>query len=327
MFLLLLLFPAADPRHCRFARSVSRVIRKIRRDIAAGVTVVGLGNWGTSLVHALLGAGIPLREVIVRARRAGFRAQELPVTTFDHARLDAAILWLCVPDSAISIVARRIAERVARRAGKLSDQIVVHSSGALNVQVLEPTAEAGASVASVHPVMTFPSRDPVSLQGVPFGIEANALTGRKLRSIVRRLGGQPFVVPGSGKAIYHAAGTLASPLLVAHLAAACQAASLAGLPPRQVRSLIEPIVQATLKNVFSKNVSKSFSGPLARGDVATIDLHLRALTEHPILADVYRSLALFSLGSLPVHNRQRLRHVLESSTSRRGTKGSANRST
>jgi predicted short-subunit dehydrogenase-like oxidoreductase (DUF2520 family) len=160
--------------------------------------------------------------------------------------------------------------------------------------------------------MSFPTRNQVPLQGVPFGIEADAATRRILNAIVRQIGGRPFAIHGSGKALYHVAGMLSSPLLVSHLVAAQQAAALAGLSPRQARRLIEPIARATLDNVFLRGAGKSFSGPIARADVETIRLHLQALEPHPMLAGVYRSLAHFALDALPSPGKTEVRRLLRS---------------
>jgi predicted short-subunit dehydrogenase-like oxidoreductase (DUF2520 family) len=158
--------------------------------------------------------------------------------------------------------------------------------------------------------MSFPTRTPVPLEGVPFGVEADAPSRRILNSIVRRIGGRPFAVRTANKALYHAIGVLSSPLLVSHLAAAQQTAALAGFTSRQARHLIEPIARATLDNFFLRGAGKSFSGPIARGDVQTIRLHLQALEPHPILAGVYRSLALYALEALPAPGRKELRASL-----------------
>jgi predicted short-subunit dehydrogenase-like oxidoreductase (DUF2520 family) len=279
------------------------------------VSIIGPGNWGSSLAHALVANGVPLLEVVVnaaRGRSAGYgkRARALPLITLDRARLDADILWLCVPDAAIAQVTRRLVQQVAARGSKLEGQIVVHSSGALSGQVLERAARDGASVASVHPLMSFPTRTPVSLQGVPFGVEADAASRRILNAIVRRIGGRPFAVQGSSKVLYHVVGMLSSPLLVSHLVAAQQVAELAGFSTRQAQRLIEPIALATLENVFLQGSGKSFSGPIARGDVETIRLHLRALKPHPMLAGVYRSLALLALDVLPSPGKRAIRRLL-----------------
>ena len=282
------------------------------------VSIIGPGNWGSSLAHALRAAGVPLHEVIVPAQSGrsvvsyGKRARALPLTTLGHAQLEADVLWLCVPDAAIAQVTHRLVERVAARGSTLKGQIVVHSSGALSGQVLRAAAHAGASVASVHPVMSFPTRTPVPLQGVPFGIEADAARRRILNTIVRQIGGRPFAIHVSSKALYHVVGMLSSPLLVSHLAAAQQAAELAGLSPRQARRLIEPIARATLDNVFLRGAGKSFSGPIARADVETIRLHLQALEPHPMLAGVYRALALFALDALPSPGKTQVRRLLRS---------------
>jgi predicted short-subunit dehydrogenase-like oxidoreductase (DUF2520 family) len=105
-------------------------------------------------------------------------------------------------------------------------------------------------------------------------------------------------------------GMLTSPLLVSLIAAAEQTAHLAGLAPPQARRLIEPIAQATLKNIFSQGLANSFSGPIARGDMAAIHLHLEALLPHPMLTDVYRSLALYALEALPAQHPEELRRIL-----------------
>jgi predicted short-subunit dehydrogenase-like oxidoreductase (DUF2520 family) len=286
--------------------------RSARAAAVPSIAVIGAGNWGTSLVHALHKAGFPLSEVVVpRSRSIPKMPRGFPVTVLNRAALDASILWLCVPDSAIAEVTRRLVQRVAKRPKQLSGQIVVHSSGALNTSVLSPAARAGASVASVHPVMSFPTRTPIELTGVPFGLEADASARHKLNAIVRGIGGVPFALTSSAKALYHAVGMFASPLLVSLMAAAHETAELAGLSSLQAKRVIEPIARASLVNFFSKGKANSFSGPIARGDLETIHLHLQALLPHPILADVYRSLALCALDTLPARKAKEIRRVLQ----------------
>ena len=86
------------------------------------IAIIGLGNWGTSLAAALTRARIPLSEVIVRRRKP---SSSLPTVSWKNAALDARILWLCVPDSAISDVAAQIARHRAGLGGEgLRGQIV-----------------------------------------------------------------------------------------------------------------------------------------------------------------------------------------------------------
>ena len=80
------------------------------------VSIIGLGNWGSSLAHALGVAGVGLHEVIVPSVRSAVGnkklARTLPMTTLDRAQLDADVLWLCVPDAAIARVTGRLVKRV-----------------------------------------------------------------------------------------------------------------------------------------------------------------------------------------------------------------------
>ena len=280
------------------------------------IAVIGMGNWGTSLAHALARSGVPLQERVVSPGRPRAASASAGVA-FDKARLTADILWLCVPDAAITRVARQLAQRLVK--GKR--QIVVHSSGALTAATLQAAAMAGASIASVHPLMSFPTRTPVSLHGVPFGVEADAATRRRLNAVVRQIGGRPFAIPtaggAAGKALYHAAGMLASPLLVSHLVAAQQVAELAGFSPGEARRLVEPIARATLDNVFRKGAQESFSGPIARGDLPTIRLHLQALQSHPMLGEIYRSLGLYALDVLPAPARKAMLGLLRAKSGSR----------
>jgi predicted short-subunit dehydrogenase-like oxidoreductase (DUF2520 family) len=280
------------------------------------VSIIGLGNWGTSLAAALTRTSTPPCEIVVRRKRP-----KASTVTWNKARLDARILWLCVPDSAIP----KAAAQIARRRPDLHGKIVVHSSGALAVDALDPARRAGAAVASVHPAMTFPGRHPVPLDGVLFGVEASDPAARRtLDDLVRRLGGRPFNISSRYKALYHAAGTLASPLLVSELAAAIEAARLAGLDRRNAIRWVESLATATFRNLFTRGPARSFSGPFARGEAGTIQLHLQALQKHPILAALYRSLAVYAVDSLPVQNSSALEQVLntpvkqESKLKRRG---------
>jgi predicted short-subunit dehydrogenase-like oxidoreductase (DUF2520 family) len=289
---------------------------KVPSGMQPSVSLIGLGNWGSSLARALTDAEVPLHEVVVRGRRSARKSvRALPLINLDRARLEADVLWLCVPDASIAQVTARLVKRVADRG--LQGQIVVHSSGALSAGVLQAAAKTGASVGSVHPLMSFPTRTPVTLKGVSFAVEADAASRRVLNPLVRRIGGRPFAIKAASKALYHAVGVLSSPLLVSHLAAAHEAAARAGFSPRQARRLIEPIARASLDNFFRNGPAKSFSGPIARGDVETIRLHLQALKPHPILASIYRSLALYALDTLPSLGRKAGRKTLQASLRRK----------
>jgi predicted short-subunit dehydrogenase-like oxidoreductase (DUF2520 family) len=259
-----------------------------------GVAVIGLGNWGSSLASALDACGL-LAEC-VHARRRGSRI-----------RLDARVLWLCVPDAAIASTA----EWIVHQREDLRGQIVVHSSGALDRSVLAVAERAGARTASVHPMMSFPTRRVVALKGTRFAVEAaDAATRGELFALVQRLGGRPFAIDGRGKAMYHAGAMFGSPLLVATLAAGVRAMREAGIGEKEALALLGPMAAATVANVQKQGLARSFSGPLARGDAATVKLHREALKNHPLVAHVYDSLAQLAVRNLPSANRAAIEAAL-----------------
>jgi predicted short-subunit dehydrogenase-like oxidoreductase (DUF2520 family) len=286
--------------------------------IRKGIAVIGAGNWGSSLAAGLVAAGIPLLEVVVRSGR-GRRAKAGGVATvsWETAKLDAELVWICVPDGEIAGVAERIADRRADLGDDLRGQVVVHSSGALTIAALEAVRLGRAGVGGIAPVFSFPTRKPVDLRGVMFIVEPGAGLDRKLTGLVRKLGGRPVRISPESKVLYHAAATMASPLLVSALQAAVATAALAGLTRRDAGAVVRVLAETSLRNFFSQGAERSFSGAFARGDAETVELHLRALLEHPTLDHVYAALARNSLESLPVRNGLELGRVLDSAELKR----------
>jgi predicted short-subunit dehydrogenase-like oxidoreductase (DUF2520 family) len=259
-----------------------------------GAAVIGLGNWGSSLAAALDDAGLLLESVHARRRMS-------------RPKLDAQVLWLCVPDAAIATTA----EWLAAQRGDLSEQIVVHSSGALDRSILAAAERAGGRTGSVHPMMSFPTKRVIGLRGTRFGVEAaDTATRKRLFALVRRLGGRPFAIDGDGKAMYHAGAMFGSPLLVATLAAGVRAMRASGIGEEEALALLGPMAAATVANVQKQGLARSFSGPLVRGDAATVKVHRKALTKHPLVAQTYVALAGIAAQDLPSADRHAIQAAL-----------------
>jgi predicted short-subunit dehydrogenase-like oxidoreductase (DUF2520 family) len=211
-----------------------------------------------------------------------------------------------VPDSAIASAAESLAE-----AANWSGKVAVHSSGALTSDELAMLRRRGAAVASVHPFMTFVRGSQPSLVDVPFALEGDQKALRATRAIVRDLGGQPFTIRKPHKAAYHAWGMFASPLLTALLAASERVAVAAGVSRKAARKRVLPILKQTLANYAILGAPGAFSGPIARGDVATVKKHLSILRGVPGAREVYLALARAALRDLPAKNRSGLEKILK----------------
>jgi predicted short-subunit dehydrogenase-like oxidoreductase (DUF2520 family) len=199
-------------------------------------------------------------------------------------------------------------------------KVVLHPSGALASDELQALRRRGAAAAAAHPLMSFVRRSSPRLAGVPFAIEGDAAAVRAARSIVRSLGGEAFPLRRKDKALYHAWGAFASPLLIALLATAERVAMAAGVgSTTAARRRMLPILEQTLRNYGTLGPEEAFSGPLVRGDVATVQRHLRGLAKVPAAREVYLSLARAALQALPARNRELLEKALSAPGGKRTT--------
>lgn len=223
-----------------------------------------------------------------------------------RAKVGAEIVWFCVPDGAIA----GAAESLVGAAG-WSGKVALHSSGALTSDELSVLRKRGAAVASVHPMMTFVRGSRPPLAGVPFAIEGDPKAARAAQTIVLELGGLPFTIRKEYKEAYHAWGMFASPLLDALLAVSERVAVAAGVRRKAARERMLPILRQTLANYARLGAAASFSGPIVRGDVATVAKHLKVLREVPGAGEVYTALARAALRDLPAKNRTALMRMLK----------------
>ncbi len=215
--------------------------------------------------------------------------------------LTGDILWITVPDDVIAGVAHALA-----RSGEGKGKIVFHSSGALTSDDLAPLRAKGAKVASVHPMMTFVRGEVPNMTGVAFAIEGDAAAARVARLIIQDVNGRPLTIKKENKVLYHVFGSFGSPLVIALMAAMEEVALAAGIRKREIQQVIHPLLQQTLRNYFKCDAAAAFSGPLARGDVATVRKHLASLKKLPQMREVYLALAKTASRTLPVRNRQNI---------------------
>ena len=216
------------------------------------------------------------------------------------------MIWFCVPDSKITEAAREYSGR------EWNGKIVFHSSGVLTSDALQSLRVRGASVASVHPLMTFVRGSVPDLSGVTFAMEGNPRAVRVARRVVRDLGGEMLLLRKPDKTAYHAFATMICPLLVALLASAEEAAVLAGISREQARRRMLPIIAHTLRNYSQLGPKKAFTGPLVRGDAETISLHLQTLAALPAAREAYVALAKAAVEYLPTKHRSKLVALVES---------------
>jgi len=273
------------------------------------VSIVGAGNVGSVLAPALRHAGYAVLEIVVRDNPASIRRGKrvarisgAKAVTEADATFSADVIWICVTDDAIASVARALARR---RDVDWHNKIVFHASGALTSDELKPLKKRGAAIASTHFMQSFVPGSNPSL-AVPFAVEGD----KKAASVALRIGtalsAKPFVIRKQSKVLYHAMGFFSSPLVIIALSLSESVGRKAGLDSKQIESVIRPMFSRTAENYLKKGSAGAFVGPINRGNIATVQKHLRDLKRIPEAHAAYVAMGRAALKLLPVKNRKQL---------------------
>jgi predicted short-subunit dehydrogenase-like oxidoreductase (DUF2520 family) len=243
------------------------------------LALVGPGRAGTTIALALLELGWHARSV------AG-RAPDAPSTTSAAACLGADaslvsdagrgadLVIVATPDRAIEAAARTVGASLE------PDALVLHLAGSKGLDVFGSLLEVRADVrvGALHPLQAFPS----ATMGIERlrGAWAAVAGDPQTTELARVLGMRPFELPDAARAQYHASNHLVALLgQVERLAMAC------GVP----FEAFAPLVRSSVADAFGIGPARALTGPVARGDLATVETHLATLD--PGERDAYRTLA------------------------------------
>jgi predicted short-subunit dehydrogenase-like oxidoreductase (DUF2520 family) len=231
------------------------------------IAIVGAGRLGTALATALNAAGLRVEGPYGRGVR--------PRGT------DAVLL--CVPD----------AEIAAAAAATAPGPLVGHCSGATGLDVLADHEGFG-----LHPLMTVPrGATPERFKGA--GCAVAGTTPRALAAateLATTLGMRPATVADADRAAYHAAASIASNFLVTLEGAAERLAATTGVQREQ----LAPLVRAAVEDWAARGAADALTGPIARGDEATVARQRAAVEERvPDLLDLFDAMVAATRKLVP----------------------------
>jgi predicted short-subunit dehydrogenase-like oxidoreductase (DUF2520 family) len=185
----------------------------------------------------------------------------------------AEVILLAVPDDAITAVAARIRE------APLARTTVLHCSGLRDRSALAPLQDAAAGLGSFHPLQTLAGdREAAERLRAAYAVlegDPTALAmGRRLAQV---LGMEAIELEAASKPAYHAAAVIASNYSVTLADVAAAVARAAGVPPEAAARIFLPLMAGTVTNLLDFGPTGALTGPIRRGDVGTVQAHLRAL--------------------------------------------------
>lgn len=229
---------------------------------------------------AIVGSGRAAGAIALTAFRRGHT-----ITSIEGRNLDAVadlgtlldvspgipdLCILAVSDTAIPEVASSIADR-ARPVQ------TVHVSGAVPVDALAPVAATGVQTGSMHPLQTLPDarRGAARLEGSWMAITAEDPLRGTLGGLAVSMGCRPFDLSDDVKPLYHAAAAAAANYTLTTLDLAMELFEAAGVPFEAAR----PLLDAIIANAFDLGPAAALTGPVARGDVATVASQLAAIRD------------------------------------------------
>jgi predicted short-subunit dehydrogenase-like oxidoreductase (DUF2520 family) len=225
--------------------------------MSLGLAVTAAGHQ----VVAVVGRG----DISRSAERLG-----ATVVVGDQPMPAADLLLVAVDDGAIGEVAAIVAPRATELRG------AVHLSGAVRVAALQPFTARGMAVGAFHPLQSLPDPDrgAQALSGSAVAITASdPVLHEMLERLADDLGMKPFDLPDDRRALYHAAASMASNAVGASLLLAERLFGAAGVDPAVARPLVEKVVAHS----FAGGAAAALTGPVARGDMATVAAQIEAV--------------------------------------------------
>ncbi|HXA43387.1 MAG TPA: DUF2520 domain-containing protein [Candidatus Solibacter sp.] len=254
------------------------------------VGFVGSGRAARSLARSLSRRGH--RLLIVRRGDSSTRlASDLDgeLVAAADALQEADVTILAVPDARVA----QLAASLAAEAGPGQGRIVLHLAGSLGLAELAPLAAAGYATGAMHPLQVLSGwRIP---PGTTFAVEAEPAARPVISGLVADLGGVELELPAGARVAYHAAAVIAANLGMTLLAEAVDLLEQQGVDRAEALQGLTGLVRGGLEASLDSGLPGALTGPVTRGDAATVAAHLRTLSSDPDLEAAYRAVSKLAL--------------------------------
>lgn len=220
------------------------------------IHIYGRGKLGSALSSRALDAGVD--SLLLSGRGA------TPPSRHAH------LIILAIPDGAVEETMR------ALDAGYDEDVAFVHVAGTLPSRMPLPS---GRPTGGMHPLISFASNEHLArLSGRTFTLRGDAQAIERARDFVLDVGGIPLVHELSGPA-YHASAALLANGAVALADRAASILDSLGVESAARNLALAGLLESVADNLRELGPSGALTGPIARGDVSTVEAHRLALSE------------------------------------------------
>lgn len=184
------------------------------------------------------------------------------------------MLFFTVPDDCIASTFEAV------RHEPIQGKVFCHCSGVLTASVGFPSIEqAGASGYSVHPLFAISDRYQSyrELADVFFTLEGSADRLASQQEWLKSTGLHVQIIPAAAKMRYHCAAAIASNQVIALFAESQQLLLDCGFSAEAAQQALTPLFLGNARHIATDGPTAALTGPVERGDAATLELHLTAL--------------------------------------------------
>ena len=235
------------------------------------VHIQGAGKVGRALAKELRAVGV---KTTIRAAREG-----LP------KRIDANLVILAVRDKDLESLAKELAASglVPRSAA------CVHVAGSQSPEVIAALRPVCAGVAQMHPMISFASLEVrPSLARGQLHVHGDEAAMKRARTLGKLLGMSARTLPEMDKVLYHSAAGLVANGAAALAALGTELLGVAGVPADVAPKMLGPLLRSVAENVEALGFPAALTGPVRRGDAATVKKQALLLREKlPALLPFY----------------------------------------
>lgn len=260
------------------------------------VTIIGTGRAGSALAFGLKRAGYIVHALVNHdistavkiGRKVGCRNVSKNTVRSSVAGTD--IIIISAEDSGIKKASAEL-----RKLNVSPDTVVLHTSGVFSSDELINSGVKKDNLGSFHPVQTIPFisfRHSKILEGIYFGIEGGKKAAAAMKKMAASLKSKYIIIPGKAKAEYHLSCVLASNFVISNFYINELLSKSLGITAKKLFESQKPLLMSTIENIHRFGAVKSITGPVSRGDEATLRLHLDVLhRKYPEFIEYYKSVS------------------------------------
>ncbi|MCC8168117.1 MAG: DUF2520 domain-containing protein [Clostridiales bacterium] len=267
---------------------------------------IGAGKVGCSLGRYFVTHGLCVSGYYSRSPKSAAEAARITGTkayfSMEELMRDSDAIFLTVPDGAIASVWEQLKNLQIR------NRIICHCSGVLSSTIFSDIAAYKCSGYSIHPLLAISSKQvpEEEISKALFTIEgsvnlrdayagaADDQTQKQLALLLEACGNRVIYMDAKDKPRYHAAAVMASNLVIALAETAKEELMQCGFTSEDAIAALAPFMQANVAHLTSQSIEEALTGPVERGDVGTVQMHLDTLEGDN--REIYRELSQKALA-------------------------------